>query len=123
MIKLHTKHDTREQEISLYKLLAHPARLAILEALRNDDECVCHLEAVLGYRQSYLSQQLALLREGGLIIDRRDGWNIYYQVVMPEVFTILDTVREALNPGGNSYPELESSPDCPCPKCQGNSSQ
>jgi DNA-binding transcriptional ArsR family regulator len=118
MISKNTHSDPFEQEAALHKLLSHPARLAILDALRHGEECVCHLEALLGYRQSYLSQQLALLREGGLITDRREGWNIYYQVTMPEVFIILDSARKSLNPGASSSPVRQSSLDCPCPKCQ-----
>jgi DNA-binding transcriptional ArsR family regulator len=58
---------------ALFKAFSHPARLAILEELRKGEHCVCHLEALLEARQSYVSQQLAVLREAGLISDRRDG--------------------------------------------------
>ena len=81
-----------EEPASFFKLLAHPARLAILEILRNGEECVCHMEATLGYRQAYLSQQLAVLREAGIIQDRRDGWNIFYRVMKPEIYQVLDAV-------------------------------
>ena len=53
-------------EITLLKALSHPARLAILEALRQGEACVCHLEALFGWRQAYLSQQLMVLRAAGL---------------------------------------------------------
>ncbi len=98
-----------------FKLLSHPARLAILDALRTDEQCVCHLEALLGYRQAYLSQQLAILRDAGMIQDRRDGWNIFYRVSQPEVFTILDTVFALTGQQQQALPP--SSPSCPCPKC------
>ncbi len=60
-------------QAEIFKLLSHPCRLAILYTLRSGEECVCHMEATLGYRQAYLSQQLAVLREAGIIQDRRDG--------------------------------------------------
>ena len=66
-----------DQQTQLFKLLTHPVRLAILEILRVGEHCVCHMEAHLGYRQAYISQQVAVLREAGLIRDRRDGWNIF----------------------------------------------
>jgi ArsR family transcriptional regulator len=95
----------------------HPARLAILKALRQDEACVCHLEAQLGYRQAYLSQQLAILRAVDLVRDRRDGWNIYYSVAQSAVFTLLDTALRMVD--GNADRELppERIHDCPCPKC------
>ncbi len=99
----------------LFKALTHPARLAILEALRDGPQCVCHLEAHLGYRQAYVSQQLAALREAGLISDQRDGLNIYYRVTRPEVFNLIDAAWAMLGVAG-----LRNAPgtaDCPCPKC------
>jgi len=49
-------------QIQVFKLLSHPTRMAIMEILRQGEECVCHMEAILGHRQAYLSQQLAVLR-------------------------------------------------------------
>jgi DNA-binding transcriptional ArsR family regulator len=106
-----------ERQAQIFRALMHPARLAILKALRHDEACVCHLEAQLGYRQAYLSQQLAILREIGLVRDRRDGWNIYYSAAQPAVFTLLDTALRMVD--GNADRELppERIHDCPCPKC------
>lgn len=74
-------NERYKSQIQVLKLLSLPARIAILEILRNGEECVCHMETILGFRQAYLSQQLAVLREAGVIQDRRDGWNIFYRVV------------------------------------------
>ena len=95
----------------------HPARLAILEALRDDEACVCHLEARLGYRQAYLSQQLAALRAADLVRDRREGWNVYYRVAKPEVFTLLDIALVMVGGTADRKRFPERLPDCPCPKC------
>jgi len=83
-----------ERQAQIFKALTHPARLAILEILHDGEHCVCHMEAHLGYRQAYISQQLAVLREAGLIQDRRDGWNIFYRVARPEVYQLMDVVAE-----------------------------
>ncbi|PKN98121.1 MAG: hypothetical protein CVU43_16575 [Chloroflexi bacterium HGW-Chloroflexi-5] len=64
----------------VFKVLTHPARFAILEFLRDGEHCVCHMEAHLGFPQSYISQQLSILREAGVIHNHRDGWNNYYRV-------------------------------------------
>lgn len=47
----------------LLKAIAHPERLRLLAALRDGNQCVCHLTALLEKRQPYVSQQLAYLRE------------------------------------------------------------
>src|SRR5690349_5659041 len=86
--------EKKDDQLSgLFKALAHPARIAILDVLRNGEQCVCHIEVHLGYRQAYISQQIAVLREAGLIQDQRDGLNIYYRVIRPEVFALVDVAR------------------------------
>ena len=106
-----------QQAAQLFKALAHPARLALLEVLRNSEECVCHMEAVLGFRQAYLSQQLAVLRETGILQDRREGWNIYYRIVREDVLDILNAIRSTLleqtQPSNLGKPH-----ECDCPKCK-----
>ncbi len=72
--------DAYQTQAQFFKILTHPTRLAILDVLRDGEQCVCHLEAVLALRQAYISQHLMVLRESGLVADRRDGWNIYYRV-------------------------------------------
>ncbi|MGB7872971.1 MAG: metalloregulator ArsR/SmtB family transcription factor [Anaerolineales bacterium] len=110
-----------ESEIKALKALSHPARLAILEILRGGEQCVCHLEAILGLRQAYISQQLMTLRDAGLVQDRRDGWNNYYRVIRPEIFNVLDAVRQMV---GNPAAEPGVSPvACACPNCRAESEQ
>jgi DNA-binding transcriptional ArsR family regulator len=109
--------ELQEQLSSLFKALMHPARLAILDVLRNGEQCVCHIEAQLGYRQAYISQQLAVLRESGLIQDTREGLNIYYRVARPEVFAIIDVARTMVGIAISRGPLDRSRVECPCPKC------
>lgn len=114
--------DPYDKQTGILKALAHPARLQILDALRAGPECVCHLEALLGLRQAYVSQQLARLREAGLVVDNKEGLNVFYEVKDPQVFQIIDQVRaltripdDRLRPlmGGNQVIA-----GCPCPKCE-----
>jgi DNA-binding transcriptional ArsR family regulator len=110
-------HIEYEKQARLYKALMHPARLAILDVLRYGEHCVCHLEAALGYRQAYISQQLMLLRDAGFIEDRRDGWNIFYRVIRPEIYTVIDAASKLTKDPSkvNSIPDVLA--NCPCPKC------
>lgn len=96
----------------LLKTLGHPARLAIVDALRVGEACVCHLEAVLHRRQAYLSQQLMILREAGIVTVRREGLNIYYQLADAQTSAVL----EALLPQ-RPTPQNKRVADCPCPHC------
>lgn len=99
------------------KLLAHPERLRILDAIRRDAECVCHLEALLGKPQPYVSQQLRLLREAGLIEDSKRGQNVYYALTDAQVRAWLEAM---LGPVEGELPALAYHKRviaCPCPKC------
>jgi DNA-binding transcriptional ArsR family regulator len=104
-----------EVQAQLLKLLTHPVRLAILDILRDGEHCVCHMEAHLGYRQAYISQQVAVLREAGLIQDRRDGWNIFYRVTDPRIYSVLDTIQ--LMTGQPAVSLQREGIVCPCPHC------
>lgn len=106
--------DSYQQESKLYKALMHPVRLAILDLLREGEQCVCHMEAILGCRQAYLSQQLMFLRNVGLLEVRRKGLNVYYRVARPEIFAVMDAMR-ALTQTQPLLPTKTKA--CSCPEC------
>ena len=115
MVKKKRSYDS---QVKLFKALMHPARLAILDVLRTGEACVCHMEAALGYRQAYLSQQLMVLREAGLVDDRREGWNVYYRVTKPDLFAVIDAARSTVGERkGWSLTPVRGS--CACPHCTG----
>jgi DNA-binding transcriptional ArsR family regulator len=105
-----------DSQAQIFRVLTHPVRLAILAILRDGEQCVCHMEAHLGYRQAYISQQIAVLREAGLIQDRRDGWNIFYRVPDPRLYAILDAAQQIT--GEKIGNQGKEGIVCPCPHCQ-----
>ncbi len=117
--------ETYQTQAQLFKVLMHPTRLAILDELRDGEQCVCHMEAKFGLRQAYISQHLMVLRDAGLVTDRRDGWNIYYQVNKPEIFQVIDAMNNLTHTdkGDTFQSNVRSSVKhhtCPCPKCNSN---
>jgi ArsR family transcriptional regulator len=101
------------------KLLAHPVRLRILDALRRDAECVCHLEALLGKPQPYVSQQLRLLRNAGVIEDEKQGQNVFYRLQDQELAHWLDAVLGQVGNDKSNLPQHREVASCICPKCSG----
>jgi DNA-binding transcriptional ArsR family regulator len=99
------------------RALAHPVRLRLLNALRENEECVCHLTALLRQRQAYVSQQLMFLRRAGLIEDRKEGLRVYYRVKDLRVFDALDAVN-VLTGMDRGPAESRMLAVCPCPKCK-----
>lgn len=62
------------------KKLAHPSRLMVVCALVDGERSVRDLEDTLGIRQPGLSQQLAELREAGLVAGRKESKHMYYRL-------------------------------------------
>ncbi|HSN75713.1 MAG TPA: metalloregulator ArsR/SmtB family transcription factor [Anaerolineae bacterium] len=104
-----------------FKLLGHPVRLQILDALRRTPECVCHLEALLGKPQPYISQQLRVLREAGVVTDSKDGLNVFYHLVDPQVAALLNAALGPVLPDERGI--RQTLPGCVCPKCAGPARQ
>jgi DNA-binding transcriptional ArsR family regulator len=115
-----------QKQAQLFRALSHPVRLRILDILARQEACVCHLTAVLGQRQPYVSQQLATLRDAGLVTDRRDGTLIYYRLADEHLAELLEegkVVVQDLAEGKLAFPPVpqEALARCPCPRCQGES--
>ena len=111
-----------EREAQLFRALSHPVRLRILDILAQQEACVCHLTAILGQRQPYVSQQLAILRDAGLVVDRREGTLIYYRLVDEHLSRVLEAGKSLvidLEGNGLRFPAIPAAwTDCPCPRCQ-----
>ncbi len=118
MTKVDTPTHLSKVSDILQAISAEP-RLQILLAIGEGEACVCHLEAVLGYRQAYISQHLMALREAGILDTRRDGKYIYYHLDKP---ALLEVVKQTAQWAG-----LDISQDvaavsdlhepCECPHC------
>jgi ArsR family transcriptional regulator len=77
----------------LFHALSDETRLAILEMLRGGERCVCELQDALGAAQSRLSFHLKVLKDAGLVTDRREGRWSYYTLVNPAFAEAHDLVR------------------------------
>jgi DNA-binding transcriptional ArsR family regulator len=97
----------------LFQILSHPVRLQILDELRKQSCCVCHLQVATRRPQAYVSQQLRVLREAGLVFDDKDGQNVYYRLINQTVTMLLDAVL------GPVEPALILT-ECTCPTCMSN---
>ena len=100
------------------KALSHPVRLQIAEILSEHEACVCHLEHALGQRQAYVSQQLSVLKNAGILLERRQGTFIYYRLSDPAISEALESLREASGLPPSKLHAQEGTSKCPCPPCQ-----
>ncbi|HUQ48445.1 MAG TPA: metalloregulator ArsR/SmtB family transcription factor [Gemmatimonadaceae bacterium] len=93
----------------LFHALSDETRLGIIEMLRDGERCVCDLQGDLDAAQSRLSFHLKVLRDAGLVADRREGRWSYYTIVpktLGELHDVAVSLRESqrrtLRPGKSS---------------------
>ena len=89
------------QASQFLKTLANPNRLLILCYLIDGERSVSELEAALKLRQPTLSQQLARLREDGLVKTRREAKSIYYSLDSQEAYALIEKLHELFCGPGN----------------------
>ncbi len=92
-----TSFDT-QRATGLFHALSDPTRLAILHRLRFGERCVCELTDVLDAAQSRLSFHLRVLKDAGLVADRRDGRWMYYTLdadALTEASDLVEALRKA----------------------------
>ncbi|MFN8188455.1 MAG: metalloregulator ArsR/SmtB family transcription factor [Gaiellales bacterium] len=89
----HRIRPVYEIKANLFRVLGHPARVRILELLREGERSVGALQAELGLESGGTSQHLAALRQVGLVESRREGTSVLYRVSDERVFDLLEAGR------------------------------
>ncbi|SRR5579875_2286498 len=69
----------------LFSVLSNPNRVRIVEELRHGELSVNDLQELLGITHAAVSQQLAVLRTNRIVVERREGRNVFYHLRNPEL--------------------------------------
>ena len=85
-----------ELHAEICKTLGSPARIEILNALRDRERTVGELTEALGLRQANVSQHLAVLRQRRVVTTRKEGTSIFYRVSNPKIIQACRLMREVL---------------------------
>lgn len=85
-----------QAKAELFRTLGHPARIRILELLSERDHAVHELLEQIMIEPSNLSQQLAVLRRAGLVVQHRESGSVVYSVSVPDVRDLLMAARRIL---------------------------
>ena len=85
-----------EVKANLFRVLGHPARVRILELLRDGERSVGALQTELGLDSGGTSQHLAALRRIGLVVSRKEGTSVYYRAADRRVFNLLAAARSLI---------------------------
>jgi len=100
-----------DRAVTLFHALSDTTRLGILEMLRGGERCVCDLQDELAAAQSRLSFHLRVLKEAGLVEDRREGRWSYYSIV-PGALAEVHDLAVAMQPKKGALPVLRAGSCC-----------
>jgi DNA-binding transcriptional ArsR family regulator len=84
----------REYKASTFHALAHPTRIAIVEALREGEISARAIQERLGIEQANLSQHLAILRSRQIVTNRKEGNQVFYSLRNQVLLQVLDLMRQ-----------------------------
>jgi len=94
-----------DRAVTLFHALSDATRLGILDMLKDGERCVCELQDELDAAQSRLSFHLRVLKEAGLVTDRKEGRWMYYTIASDALAEVHD-IAVAMQPKKNGLPVL-----------------
>jgi DNA-binding transcriptional ArsR family regulator len=84
---------------AFFRTLGHPARVRILQILREGEQTVGALQAALDLDSGGTSQHLAALRKQGLVTSRREGTSVFYRVKDQRILELLELAKAIITAG------------------------
>jgi DNA-binding transcriptional ArsR family regulator len=94
-------HKQMTARAEIFKALGHPARLAMVQALGDGEQCVCDLQAVVGSDMSTVSKHLTVLRHAGLVDAEKRGKQVFYSLRLTCTLGFMECVDNALQERGH----------------------
>ncbi len=89
------------KKVAILKGLAHPVRLSIVEALADSEMCVCDIVEMFDFDRTTISKHLSLMKEIGILSDKKDGLKVYYSLrirCLPSMLSCIEKVIEGNDP-------------------------
>jgi DNA-binding transcriptional ArsR family regulator len=90
----------------IIKAVAHPSRLAMLDALAGGERCVCELQEIVGSEMSTVSKHLALMKAAGIVTDRKAGLQVFYRLQTPCLLGFLKCVDGVIRSNARTQQRL-----------------
>lgn len=81
---------------NIFKAMAHPTRIQIIKLLKDGPLCVCNILPQLESEQSNTSQHLAILRNQGILDNKKDGSMVIYRIKSPEVLQMIELAENII---------------------------
>lgn len=87
-------------QAQVFKALAHPGRLLMVDELSRGERCVCELAALVGSEMPTVSRHLSQLKHAGIVDDEKRGAQVFYRLVTPCVMNFFQCVASVRRSAG-----------------------
>ena len=91
-----TRHETYKHKAQIIKAMSHPSRLMVIDALAEGEKCVGDLQQIVGSDMSTVSKHLSVLRNAGLVDDRKVGLQVFYSLRVPCIMNFFGCVEAVM---------------------------
>ena len=85
-----------QKQAKIVKAISHPLRIAIINFLKDGEQCVCNIAKHIGSEQSNVSRHLSIMVNAGLLSFRKEGLKVIYKLQTPCVLDFLKCVTKCL---------------------------
>jgi len=85
-----------ELKAEVFRAVAHPLRLAVIDFLKDGEQCVCDIARHIGAQRSNVSRHLAVMLKAGVVEHRKDGLRMIYSLKAPCILNFLSCVTDLL---------------------------
>jgi len=91
-----TSRKLYEMKAEIIRAAGHPIRLAIIEFLKDGEQCVCDIAAHVGAQRSNVSRHLSVMLKAGIADCRKEGLKVIYTLKTPCILNFLSCVTDVL---------------------------
>ena len=85
-----------EKQAEIAKAIAHPLRTAIIDFLREGEQCVCDIANYVGSERSNISRHLSVMVKAGVLEYRKEGLKVMYKLKTPCILDFFSCVTDVL---------------------------
>ena len=85
-----------EKQAEIAKAIAHPLRIAVVNFLKDGEQCVCDIAEHIGSERSNVSRHLSVMLNAGLLEYRKEGLKVIYRLKTPCILDFFSCVSRVL---------------------------
>ena len=82
------------EEVEIFKALADPTRLKILDCIKDEEKCICEVIPHTGKSQPNVSLHLKVLKQAGIVNERKDGTKVMLSISDNNIFKIINLAKQ-----------------------------